>query len=310
MDELIGIDVGGTKIHAARFTAHGVLIDDTKLPTESAVSDKKKFISKLHFCIKQLMNKDVIAIGIGIPGPIDIKTGKVYPPNIPCINGVSLRKELKEYGVPIWVENDTNCFAIGEQRTGAAKGFKNVIGMTMGTGVGGAIIMNDKIYRGRDGAAGEIGHMTIDKEGYLCNCKGRGCLEMYVSGTAIEYRAERHIKAQDIPTKLTGHPKVIDILNYYSKRDKLARKIFDDTGKYLGQGLVSVINIFNPDIIVLGGSVSKALPAFKKTMELEINAKAMQPSKKVKIVRYKLRHPGAWGAAIAAFDSLGDFFES
>lgn len=303
MRKLLGIDVGGTKIHTALFTETGKLLDDLKLPTE-ADTTKEKIISKIIYSINKFVDKDVVCIGIGFPGPIDHKRQIVYPPNIRPFFGLQMKKAFKEIKLPIFAENDANAFLLAEQRNGAAKGYQNVIGITLGTGVGGAILLNGELYRGRDGSAGEIGHMTIDKGGYLCNCSNQGCLEMYVSGTAIQNRTERHIAANDFSTKMKSGVAVSHIIDYYSKRDKLARQIFENTGKYLGKGLVNIINIFNPDIIVLGGSVSKALPAFKKTMYQEIKKHALWPGKKIKVVRYKLRHPGAWGVALSAFEQL------
>jgi glucokinase len=303
MQKIIGIDVGGTKIHAALFTETGKLLDDLKLPTE-ADTNKEKILSKITYAIQKFASQDVACIGIGFPGPIDHKRQIVYPPNIPPLKGLQLNRAFKNIKIPIFAENDANAFLFAEQRSGAVKGYKNVIGITLGTGVGGSIMIDGELYRGRDGAAGEIGHMTIDKDGYLCNCSNLGCLEMYVSGTAIQNRAERHIAANDFPTKMKSGVQVANIIDFHARRDKLAKQIFENTGKYMGMGLVNVINLFNPDIIVLGGSVSKALPAFQKTMYEEINKHALWPGKKVKVVRFKLLHPGAWGAALSAFEQF------
>ncbi len=303
MNKIIGIDVGGTKIHTALFTETGKFLDDLKLPTE-ADSNKEKILSKILYSINKFMMEDVLCVGIGFPGPIDHKKQIVYPPNIFPLKGLNMKKAFRNIDIPIFAENDANAFLLAEQRFGAGKGFQNVIGITLGTGVGGAILLNGELFRGKDGAAGEIGHMTIDKGGYLCNCTNQGCLEMYVSGTAIQKRTERHIAANDFSTKMKPGIEVSHIIDFYSKRDKLARKIFEDTGKYLGIGLVNVINIFNPECIVLGGSVSKAMPAFKKTMFAEIKKHGLWPNKKVKVVRFKLRHPGALGAAISALEQL------
>lgn len=303
MDYVIGVDIGATKIHSALVSLNGKIIKEYKTLTEA---DKPRdfILSKIKHSIKELWTKEVVGIGIGIPGPFD-KNGKSYPPNIPSLRGINLSKILKSYKVPIETENDSNCFVLGEFLFGTAKRHNNVIGLTLGTGVGGGIIIDNDIYHGRDGAAGEFGHITIDRDGYLCNCGNHGCLEMYVSGTAIEMRTHRHIKIKDIPTSLNEKDVSALKVHYAAlKGDKLAKRIMNDTGKYLGIGLSDLINIFNPEIIVLGGTVAKAFGSMKKTFFKTIKERAMLPANKVRVVPTKLKHPGTLGAAAVIIHRL------
>ena len=299
MELILGIDVGADNIRSVLFSMNGNIIDETKLPTEPR-STGKNIISKINYLIKRFKTKHLKCIGIGVPGPIDRKSGIIYPVNIPGLYGFKIMDALNSFNIPINIENHANCFVLAEQKFGAAKNHNHVLGVTMGCSLSGGLILNGDLYRGRDGAAGEIGHMTIDKEGYLCNCKNKGCFEMYVSGEAIEFRTHRHIQARDIPTRMPDDVDVVEIIESSRKGDKLAKKIMDDTGKYLGIGISSLINIFNPEIIVLGGAVAKAFPAFKKSMMNEIKSRSLKPANNVKIVRFKLEHPGAFGAAFSA----------
>ncbi|MFP4111760.1 MAG: ROK family protein [Candidatus Woesearchaeota archaeon] len=302
MDYVIGIDMGATKIHSALVSMKGKIIEEYKTLTESDKSSEVT-ISKIRHSISKLWNKDVKAIGIGIPGPIDRKTKKAYPPNIPNIKGINIAKELSEYKDMIVTENDSNCFVLAEHRFGEGRKYNNIIGITLGTGVGGGIIANGQLLLGEKGMASEIGHITIDKDGYLCNCGNHGCLEMYASGTAIEMRTLRHIKIKDIPTRLKEEEVTALKVHYVAlKGDKLAKKVMSDTGRYLGIGISALINVFNPGLIVFGGGVSVALPSMNKTLSATIKERAMHPANKVRMVVSRLKHPGTLGAACVAID--------
>lgn len=296
MAYVIGVDVGATKIHAGLITTKGQLVKEYKTLTE-ADKPKEIILGKIKHAIKEVWSEDVLGIGIGIPGPVDYKHKKAYPPNISSLNGIKFESFLKEFKVPSIVGNDSDCFVVAEHTFGSAKKFSNVLGITLGTGVGGGLITDNRLYTGRDGAAGEIGHVTIDRQGYLCNCGNHGCLEMYASGTAIEMRAKRHIKIKDIPTRLKEDELTAMKVHFAAlKKDKLAKKVMDDTGLYLGIGVASLLNVLNPDVLILGGSVSKALPSFEKTLKKTIKERTMKPAKKAKILQSKMKHAGTIGA--------------
>ncbi len=300
MKYVIGVDLGGTKIHSALIDMNGNIIKEYKTLTQK---DKPKeiIINKIKYSINKLKNKNTVAVGIGIPGVIDKLKNKIYPPNIKPLKGTNLFKELDEINLPIFLENDANCFLRAEMEYGVSNKYKNVVALTLGTGLGGAVALNNTIIESDHYSSCELGHMTIDKTGYLCNCGNHGCLEMYVSGTAIERRTRRHINIGDVKTQLDD--KKLDTTKIYRSsiiKDKLGKKIMKDTGVYLGIGLTSIINIFNPDIIVLGGSVSKILPEIKAHTIKEIEKRIVNKKLKPKIVRSKIKHAGTVGAGLVA----------
>jgi glucokinase len=289
---LIGVDVGGTHIKAVRLQGKKIL-KTVDVPTPK---DKKKIILVIKDVISELKVKGVKHIGIGIAGPIDRDTGKIYPPNIPALHGVNFFKEFK-YKIPVTIENDANCFVLAEQKMGAGKKHKHVLGITLGTGIGGGIVLNGKLYRGRDGAAGELGHMVIDAQYNSPGYEIKGSFESLCSGRAIENRAHTIIH-QNTHTVLKRSAKVSDMIAAAQQGDSLAKLILADAGTYLGIALASLINIFNPECIVLGGSVAKALPYFRSTMDKQIAQRGMEPGKYVEIVQSKLEMSGAIGAAL------------
>jgi glucokinase len=304
MDYVIGVDIGATKIHSARVSLNGSIVQEYKTMTESS-EPTPLILNKIKHSIDEVMTKEVIGVGFGIPGPIDEKTWKCYPPNIPNLKGINFFKKFKHLKLPIAIENDSNCFALAEQKFGQGKGKKNFVGITLGTGVGGGIIIDGKIYKGKNGAAGELGHITIDRDGYLCNCGNHGCLEMYASGTAIQMRTLRHLNIKDIPSRLKEEQMSALKVHYAALRgDKLAKKIMGDTGKYLGIGVSAIINTFNPEIIILGGAVANTYRSFAKSLNATIKERAMTPANKIKVVPSKLKHPGTMGAAAVIIDKL------
>jgi glucokinase len=302
MKYAIGVDIGGTKIRSALINDSGKVIKKYKTYITSDRS-RDAILSKIIHSIKLHMNSDVIGIGIGVPAFVNMKHDKIYTTNISVLQGFNLKKLIKsKFKIPVFIDNDANCFTLAESKFGVAKNYKTILGLTLGTGVGGGIIINGDLFHGKDGFAGELGHICIDKNGYLCNCGNRGCLEMYVSGTAIETRALRHITIRDIPTKLTENNHDVKRIHAYAKKgDKLAKLILDDTAKYLGIGLTSLNNVFNPDLIVLGGSVSKIYPYLRNRVNKTILSFSISPKRKPNIKVSKLKYSGAIGAAYLVF---------
>ena len=286
---VLGIDVGGTRIRVGVVTDNGELL---KVITEKTPRDKKEILSKINEMVKSVIFREVCAIGIGIAGPIDKKSGKIYPPNIKSLTGVNIFKEFKKYNIPVSIENDSNCFAIAEHKFGTGVGKKNILGITIGTGIGCGIIIDDKLYLGKDGAAGEVGHIIINSDAKGVGRGVKGSFENLASGTAISRRAK------ESGLEETSLENLIKIMN----KNKKAKTVISETGGYMGVGLASLINIFNPEIIVLGGSVGNCLKYFRKEVNREINSRGIMPSKKVKIVTSKLRYPGVLGAGIIALE--------
>lgn len=259
----IGVDLGGTNIKAGVIDDEGKIVSNLMIPTEASfgwervISNIKKVISNL------LKNNSVYAIGVGVPGPVDFENGIIKEmPAIPGAKNVNISKELKEeFGRPVFVDNDANNFALGEVVFGVAKGKKYVIGITLGTGIGGGIIIDGKIYRGAKNYAGEIGHITIVPNGVQCNCGKFGCWEAYGSATALIKNALSY-KKRNIETKLKEYPddkiEAKIVFDLAKENDEFCSRLVQDMFFYLGIGVASLVNVFNPEMVVLGGGVSLA----------------------------------------------------
>jgi glucokinase len=286
---IIGVDLGGTKIAAALAYTTGKVITDLTLPTE-AQKGKKQVIQNLIKAIHTLAkgNKAKIScIGVGVPGPILYEKGIVIePPNLPGWKKVNLKKILeKEFNVPIHLDNDANCAALAEAKFGAGKRARHFIYMTISTGIGGGIIIDRKLYRGAIGAAGEFGHMKIDSKGYTCGCGNVGCLEALASGTAIKRRSGMDAIAVELAAR---------------QGDKEAMKVINTTAHYLAIGIANLVNIFNPEMVILGGGVSKMRELLLHPIRKEFKKYALTlTAKNVKIVRASLGSESGMLGAVA-----------
>jgi glucokinase len=285
---IIGIDLGGTKIAAALVTPGGRIITDVNIPTEAA-KGKEYVIGNIKKAAHNLISgakEKVTCLGIGVPGPISYEKGIVIePPNLPGWKSVNLKKILeKEFRVPVHLDNDANCAALAEARFGAAKKARNFIYITVSTGIGGGIIIDRQLYRGAIGAAGEFGHMVIDPRGPLCGCGNHGCFEALASGSAIKKRSGMDAIAVELAAR---------------QGDKKALAVIQETAHYLAIGIANLVNIFNPEMVVIGGGVSKMRELLLNPVRQEFKKYALTlPAKKVKIVRVKLGgEAGVLGAA-------------
>lgn len=247
----LGIDIGGTNIRLGIVDDKGKILCRKRFPTLKE-QGKDKVIARLLKAIADV-NKNskypIRGIGIGCPGPLDSRKGIVLsPPNLPGWNKVPLKNIVqKRFKLPVILENDANCFALGEKWRGAAKGCKDIVCLTLGTGIGGAIILNGVLYTGKDGFGGELGHMSINFDGPKCGCGKRGCLEAYASATALvkRYKGKRDVTSKEIyESALQG--------------DGRAKKVLKETAFYLGVAISNFVNAFNPEIVVLGGGLAKA----------------------------------------------------
>jgi glucokinase len=238
-----------------------------------------------------------------------VKGVMVAPPNLPALDGFPVRAFLEErISSLIVIENDANAFTLGEGWSGAAKGCKDYCGLTLGTGVGGGIVVAGKILHGSTGMGGEVGHMVINAEGPLCGCGGRGCLEVYASGTVIARMALEAIQkggCGGVLKWIDGNTEDLDsdkVFEVAQKGDLEARQIFKVMGRFLGLGLVNLVNLFNPQKIVIGGKVSGAWDYFIPSVVETVQERAMKgPKEKVRIVRAECGDDaGVLGAAYAA----------
>jgi glucokinase len=284
---IIGIDLGGTKIAAALATPSGRILTDVNIPTE-AQKGKNQVIDNIKKAVYALIRgqkTQISCIGIGVPGPILYEKGIVIePPNLPGWKRVNLKKILeKEFKVTVHVDNDANCAALAEAYFGAGKRARHFIYITISTGIGGGIVIDRKIYRGATGSAGEFGHMIIDSKGYTCGCGNVGCFEALGSGTAIKKRAGMDAISVELAAR---------------QGDKKALKVIEKTAHYLAIGIANLVNIFNPELVILGGGVSQMRELLLTPIRKEFKKYALTlPAKSVKIVRAKLRtEAGVLGA--------------
>ncbi len=281
-NKYIGVDLGGTKILTAVADKNGKIIAEKKLPTETE-SGQEKIKENIFKSIYDVMDKaklhkdDIRAIGIGSPGPLDVENGIIYEcSNLPIKNMPIVDLIEEKTGIPTSLENDANTAALGEKVFGAGKKVDNLLYMTISTGVGGGIIIDGKIYYGVNGNAGEVGHMLIDPSGPKCGCGNHGCLESFSSGTAIKNMAKRAIENNESNLlkefaekegEISG--KVVSLAA--NEGDEIALKIYKKAGHYLGIGMANLVNIFNPEMIILGGGVMKSkeyfLPEAKKVLK-------------------------------------------
>lgn len=269
---IAAIDLGGTSVKLAFLNMNGEMLDHWSIPTDRSSKGKNivpdiadSILEKLQ--MKQETKDRLLGIGLGAPGPIDYSTGRIYKTvNLGWEDDYPLRQELeKETGLPVVIENDANCAALGEMWKGAGNGASNLVCVTLGTGVGGGVIANGDIVRGAKGAAGEIGHMTVEIErGFLCNCGRKGCLETVASATGIVRLAKTELeRAKDgsiLKEKFNANQDITakDVFDAADHGDELAKRIVDRVAFYLGLTFAHLGNSLNPDYIVVGGGVSNA----------------------------------------------------
>ncbi len=303
----VAVDLGGTQIRAARYTADGV--QEARVAMATGASDGVEFVMRrIKSAIRQVwpMDEKISAIGIGAPGPIDFNQGILrFAPNLSGWENVPLRDELLDtFDVPVFLGNDADVAGLGEHRFGAGQGVSDMIYMTISTGVGGGMIFDDHLFTGGQGLGGEIGHMAVDPHGPRCNCGNIGCLEVMASGTAIARRARERLYA-DEPSMLremvAGDLSQItakEVSEASAAGDELARELFEEAGTYLGSAIVSLMYMLNPALFVLGGGVTHAGDLiFDPIRRVVKNRAPAIYQERTKIVKAKLgRDVGLWGA--------------
>ncbi len=298
---VIGVDLGGTKIATAAADLGGSLLSKVIKPT-CPERGQDAVIGTIVDSIKEAVGSagasmaDIKSIGIGSPGPVDLEAGTViFAPNL-MWHDVPIVQMLQEIlALPVYLENDANVAGLGEYRFGAGKGSKNMVYITVSTGVGGGLILNGKIHGGSFGMAGEVGHMTIVNDGPLCGCGNQGCLEALAAGPAIARKARACILhgddtiirdmaggcVENITAKTVGEAAAAG--------DILAKEIIDKTGEYLGIGVANLINVINPDTVVIGGGVSNMGELLLAPLRRAAERRAIKAAfQKVRIVKAEL----------------------
>jgi glucokinase len=320
---VIGVDMGATNIVCVLSNKEGKII--TRDISKTLGSEgKEKTISQIVNSARNVLKegeklgvsaKSILGMGIGGPGPINSDDGIIYvAPNIPGLINISLAKELgNELDLPVFLENDANAAALGEWWVGAGRDVDNLVLLTLGTGIGGGIIINGEVLHGSAHVAGEVGHMIIKEDGLLCGCGNKGCLEAYASATAVVKRALAEIK-KGAKTVLTDEvnnelEKITCkmIFDTAKNGDNLCKKIVDDTAKYLGVGIINMVNILNPQMIILSGGMSKAGDFLFEPVRKYVKEHAFNDAvKEVKIVPAMLgSNAGAIGAVAFVLKKKG-----
>ena len=261
-----GIDLGGTSVKLGIFTVKGELLQKWEIPTRTA-NGGENILPDIAASLREAMDKNgieagqVLGAGIGVPGAVQEDRYVA-----PCVNlngwGGDIAGKLSALcGFPVKVVNDANAAALGELWQGSGKGYENVVFVTLGTGVGGGIIVDGRLLRGAHGAGGEIGHVKVNPdETEPCGCGKKGCLEQYTSATGVVRTARRILRESDKPSSLRGYERVSAkaVFDEAKKGDALANEVLDDFGRMLGYGLAIISGVCDPDIFVIGGGVSRA----------------------------------------------------
>lgn len=265
---IVGVDLGGTTVKLGLFTKDGVLVESWEIPTVKTDSGNKilpdiarSIERKLK--VKTIQKEEVLGVGVGVPGPV-VNQSLVYGAVNLGWDVIDVAEILSNtLQLPIKVSNDANIAALGELWQGAGKGYKNVVAVTLGTGVGGGIIVNGTILEGSKGAAGEIGHIHVeDDEVESCTCNNKGCLEQYASATGIARLAQRRLLEDSKQSSLRGnkHISAKTVFDAVKEGDELAIEVANKFGSYLGKALAGIAAVVNPEMFIIGGGVSKAGP--------------------------------------------------
>jgi glucokinase len=310
----IGVDVGGTKIAAAVVSTEGKILNEVRYPTQAVPPNR--LVGTIAGAITEV--KDSFEVGgvcLAVPGLIRASVNTViFSPNLHEIENIRLDEEIGgRTGMRVTVENDANAAAWGEFRYGSGKDVDHQIFITLGTGVGGGVITHGILLRGAQGAGGELGHVTLDPEGPHCGCGNRGCLEALASGTAIQRRAREF--ANDRPGSALGQlalqRQVLgeDVTKLAEEGNEAAVSVLKETGRWLGIGVAGFVNMFNPEVVAVGGGASRAGEFILEPARREVELRARSPSRDLVEIKEATLGPvsGVLGAAALARDEDGEY---
>lgn len=310
---VLAADLGGTNLRMAAVDRDGVLQHSTREKTpESRTRDD--VVGSIETLARGVLGKlgpngAPQVLGLAAPAIISSADGRIFnSPNLPELNDFDLAGELsRRLSMPVLLENDANAAAVGENWHGASRGADSAICITLGTGVGGGLIVFGKLLRGIDGTAGEIGHMTVEADGHPCGCGSTGCLEQYASATAL-VRMARELAEKHPGSSLASHPDLTAAAIYDAGKagDTVAIEAFRSFGTYLGRTIAGLINVFNPEVVVLGGGAAAGWDLFIGPVRSEIKSRAFrEPGERARLVRAALGDDaGIVGSAKLSFEFL------
>lgn len=292
---ILGVDLGGTNIVAGAMPEDGGRELSVRSEPTHAERGSEAVVDRIVSMLAQVISDvieshgaqphDFLGVGVGAPGPLDRERGVVVvAPNLgwrdfPLRDAISDRIRL-----PATLDNDANCATVGEWWRGAAQGGRNVVGITIGTGIGGGIVIDGKLYHGSSDVAGEIGHTTIDSTGRYCRCGNYGCLEAYASGPAIALRAREALERDEISAlhkMVKGDLDLLTAATVYEaahRGDSLALEVVRDTARFLGTGIANLLNTVNPDVVVITGGVTRAGDRLFEPLRAEVKRRAFRPA--------------------------------
>jgi glucokinase len=316
---VLGVDIGGTNLVVGSVAEDGSGVLATASESTHAEAGATDVVDRLVGLAERAIAEtrrlspgaEILGVGVGAPGPLDTKRGIVLlTPNLGWVN-MPLRQIIRDrLGLPAALDNDANCAVLGEWWVGAARGARHAIGITIGTGIGGGLILDGRLYHGASDVAGEIGHTTIDTEGRRCKCGNYGCLEAYASGPNIAIRAIEAIEAgaeSRLPSYVGGDLRQVTAQTVYlaaQEGDDLALEVVNDTAKFLGVGIGNLLNVFNPEVVVVCGGVTLAGDHLFVPLRREAARRAFKPAVTAcRIVPGDLAGTaGVYGAAKAFLD--------
>lgn len=290
---VLGIDIGGTNLVVGSVAEDGSALHALGTEPTQAEAGAEDVLDRLVALAQRTIAEtrrtvpgaEILGVGVGAPGPLDTRSGIVLlTPNLGWVD-LPLRQIIHDrLGLTAALDNDANCAVLGEWWVGAARGARNAIGITIGTGIGGGLILNGALYHGASDVAGEIGHTTIDTEGRRCKCGNYGCLEAYASGPNIAMRAREALEAgaeSKIPSLAGGDLERITAQTVYDAAydgDELALEVVNDTAKFLAVGVANLLNIFNPEVVVVCGGVTLAGDHLFVPLRREVSRRAFKPA--------------------------------
>jgi glucokinase len=285
---VVGVDLGGTNLRAALTDRNGTLLHEARRPSK-ADGPASETLETLIEAVREVLNlqgvtaREVVGVGIGLPGIMDSEAGIVYwSPNFPNWDGVAVSETVsRALELPVSILNDARCAALGELRFGAGRGVKYMVMITLGTGIGGAIVLDGRLMLGPNGSIGEVGHHTIDVNGPRCSCGNFGCWEALCGRDAIVERALRLIQ-KGLETRLLEMAPQPDeltpalIAEAAVSGDAVAHQVMDETGSYVGVGITNLINMLNPEVVVVGGGIAQAGELLFGPVRRTVRARAVE----------------------------------
>lgn len=284
---ILGVDIGGTRLRAARFSPAGQMLQRESVPT-CVDEGRDAVLERLYRLIERVLpgsGEEIIGIGLAVPGPLNPYTGVIIDaPNMPGWVNVPLRDLVAErFGQPVYIGNDANLAALGEHRFGAGRGYNDVIYLTISTGIGSGIITDGRMLLGRDGLGAEAGHIVVEPDGPRCGCGGYGHLEAVASGTALGRQAAALVaegRAPAIAALAGGDPSRVtgEIVGKAALAgDPVARELVTRAARYIGQGIATLLHLFNPGIVILGGGVTQLGDLLFEPVRARVRELAMSP---------------------------------